>query len=933
MAINPEKNAVEQGLIARLIGKIKRIALDMGDSVAAETSRAQAAEASARTEVVQGENCTIDRTTASDGHDVYTVNADGKPQVQSDWNQVDSSAVDYIKNKPQNLVQDVNYVHTDNNYTDEEKTKLAGVESGAQVNVIEKVKVNGTEQGVTDKAVNISVPTASTDTPLMDGTASAGSSSQWARGDHVHPTDTSREAVSNKDSSIPSAPVAGHYPSTGAVVSFVNSSIATNTATFLGTIAESSLGLDYTATNAQIALALNVHSWESTPTNNDYCFVSVNDPQTTDVDEYRRFKFNGSVWAYEYTLNNSSFTQAQWDAINSGLTSSDRTAYNAAVTLLNSHVGDGSIHVTSSEKNAWNAKQDAISDLAAIRSGASAGASALQPSGNGSNLSVTPDGSSTGYDLGSSTTLKAFAQKFKNLVGALKALAFKDKVTDSDVNGTISDSHIASASTWNAKYTKPSTGIPKTDLASAVQTSLGKADSALQGHQSVTDGNPTLAWGTTSTVGTVGNTNLRVTMPSNPASGKQDAVSTDTDSSAFGDNTAIATGFGSNKLHLNVASRLWTYIQDKINSVLGLTSSSYGGKAATASAADKVNNGNNWTKTDNVAPAGLRVDRAYNNGWPYLYGNVITVGGTGDGQLLLGWSGTTGGVAPIYYRNRRDNASTTWSPWRTIAFQENSDATYMKASSGNKSLSYGGTTTIGTVDGSNVNLVMPAANADVFEVNANSTSFSDALSAYNDGKKKLVLIAGRQGTGSYVTRYEIPLYRVVVNGTTITQFVWIASDDAYNAASGSNTFGAIMYYKLSSSGWDIGSDNVDFAKVAGRTIGDVVSATANSALTWGASVQNLLLTKASGEVTVDVKNLIVGQVYWIHAGRAIKVKFKNSGASCTMYAYGTSATINNVNTFDIQDNINYSLHGSFSAAVIRSSESVYYVMMGYGDAH
>lgn len=32
----------------------------------------------------------------------------------------------------------------------------------------------------------------------------------------------------------------------------------------------------------------------------------------------------------------------------------------------------------------------------------------------------------------------------------------------------------------NSKYTKPSTGIPKTDLASDVQTSLGKADSALQ---------------------------------------------------------------------------------------------------------------------------------------------------------------------------------------------------------------------------------------------------------------------------------------------------------------------------------------------------------------------------------------------------------------------------------------------------------------------
>ena len=34
-------------------------------------------------------------------------------------------------------------------------------------------------------------------------------------------------------------------------------------------------------------------------------------------------------------------------------------------------------------------------------------------------------------------------------------------------------------------YTKPSTGIPKTDLASDVQTSLGKADTALQQHQSL----------------------------------------------------------------------------------------------------------------------------------------------------------------------------------------------------------------------------------------------------------------------------------------------------------------------------------------------------------------------------------------------------------------------------------------------------------------
>ena len=46
----------------------------------------------------------------------------------------------------------------------------------------------------------------------------------------------------------------------------------------------------------------------------------------------------------------------------------------------------------------------------------------------------------------------------------------------------IPDSDIASAANWNAKgtYSKPSGGIPKSDLASDVQASLGKADTALQ---------------------------------------------------------------------------------------------------------------------------------------------------------------------------------------------------------------------------------------------------------------------------------------------------------------------------------------------------------------------------------------------------------------------------------------------------------------------
>lgn len=63
------------------------------------------------------------------------ISATVDPQVQADWAQSDSSAVDFIKNKPQNLVQDANYVHTDNNFTNADKSKLDNIQAGAEVNV------------------------------------------------------------------------------------------------------------------------------------------------------------------------------------------------------------------------------------------------------------------------------------------------------------------------------------------------------------------------------------------------------------------------------------------------------------------------------------------------------------------------------------------------------------------------------------------------------------------------------------------------------------------------------------------------------------------------------------------------------------------------------------------------------------------------------
>lgn len=46
-----------------------------------------------------------------------------------------------------------------NDYTDEDKAKLAGIADGAQVNIIEVVKRNGIALTITDKAVDVTVPT------------------------------------------------------------------------------------------------------------------------------------------------------------------------------------------------------------------------------------------------------------------------------------------------------------------------------------------------------------------------------------------------------------------------------------------------------------------------------------------------------------------------------------------------------------------------------------------------------------------------------------------------------------------------------------------------------------------------------------------------------------------------------------------------------
>ena len=165
-------------------------------------------------------------------------------------------------------------------------------------------------------------------TPIAD--AFIASASKWnAKQDALTDTDGSYgQRIKTIESKIP-ADTTSENPLTNK--EFVNSSIATNTATFRGT---------YT----------NVNQFPLTGVDdNDYVFLKVMDTEEpTQVLRYDRYKWDGIGWTFEYSLNNSSFTSEQWTAINSGITPE----------LIET----------------FNNKQDLISDLDEIRDNANKGA-------------------------------------------------------------------------------------------------------------------------------------------------------------------------------------------------------------------------------------------------------------------------------------------------------------------------------------------------------------------------------------------------------------------------------------------------------------------------------------------------------------------------------------------------------------------------------
>lgn len=153
--------------------------------------------------------------------------------LNKNFTELENSKVDKVEGKQLST----------NDFTDSEKNKLANIASGAEVNKIDSIEVNGIEATITDKKASVTIPLAgktsdltndsfvsyttaeqgltdeqkqnartnidaeksftkntafnknfedSTDNIKMNGEVSVGTSTTVARADHVHPSDTSK---------------------------------------------------------------------------------------------------------------------------------------------------------------------------------------------------------------------------------------------------------------------------------------------------------------------------------------------------------------------------------------------------------------------------------------------------------------------------------------------------------------------------------------------------------------------------------------------------------------------------------------------------------------------------------------------------------------------------------------------------------------------
>lgn len=339
----------------------------------------------------------------------------------------DDLHIDYngLTNKPQNLVQDANYVHTDNNFTNAEKSKLDNLNVGTGNLIIKRnneLLATFNANSTNDVEINLKVPTKSTD--LSD-------SSDLVRQNEITPLETRLGTAEGNISSIqgviPSDATANNKLVTE---STVDNKIESMLAYY---ITKNPQG-DAFATKAELTSATVFYSGGvvRVPKRNDYCYVLSDESQPADsLGNYptTRYLYNNG-WEFQLIVNNTSLTQTQLDALNSGINSTKVAqigANSSAIESLHSAVGEnardietlqGQAHthsnktvldgISQSDVNNWNNKQNALSSsqMDAVNSGITS-SDVAQIGTNTSNISNLQSGKQDKLTPGANITIDA----------------------------------------------------------------------------------------------------------------------------------------------------------------------------------------------------------------------------------------------------------------------------------------------------------------------------------------------------------------------------------------------------------------------------------------------------------------------------------------------------------------------------------------------